>query len=268
MTPVWTVVSGKGGVGKSTLAASLAVGLAKRKLPVVLVDMDTGLRNLDMMLGLENRVMFDLVDVVDGNAELDQALVLDPLRPNLALLNSSQIHEGAALALEAFGPIVDTLRQRFAHVIIDCPSGVGASFRVCTAVATDVIVCVTPDETAMRDADRVVGLLRQRGNQTLWLVVNRIRADWVRRRTMYAPSVIAQTLDVPLAGVLHEDEEVLRCQTARKAVIESDAVIWQTMDEIVRRLLGERVPFVGLPEPDGSKEPGKPRFGKKRKERT
>ena len=113
MTPVWTIVSGKGGVGKSTLAASLAVGLAKRKLPAVLIDMDTGLRNQDMLLGLENRIMFDLVDVVDGSATLDQALVQDPLRPKLTLLSSSQIHEGAVLSLEEFRPIVDALRQRF-----------------------------------------------------------------------------------------------------------------------------------------------------------
>jgi len=262
---VWTIVSGKGGVGKSTLAASLAVGLAKRKQPVVLIDMDTGLRNQDMLLGLENRVMFDLVDVVDGNAELAQALVHDPLRPNLTLLSSSQIHEGAALSLEAFDPVIQQLRQRFAHVIIDCPPGVGASFRVCTAVATDVIVCITPDEIAMRDADRVVGLLRQRGNPALWLVVNRLRADWVRSRSMYAPQVIAQTLDIPLTGVLYEDEEVLRCQIARKAVIESDAVIWQTMDEILRRLLGERLPFTGLPEPDDQSGKRRRRRGKKSK---
>jgi len=265
MAPVWTIVSGKGGVGKSTLAASLAVGLAKRRLPVVLIDMDTGLRNQDMLLGLENRVMFDLVDVVDGNAELDQALVHDPLRPNFALLSSSQIHEGAAVSLESFRRIVDVLRERFAHVIVDCPPGVGISFRMCTAVATDVIVCVTPDEVALRDADRVAGLLRQHGNPALWLVVNRLRADWVRNRSMYAPNVIAQTLDIPLAGALYEDEEVLRCQIARKAVIESDAVIWQLADEILRRLLGEKVPFKGLPQPGGPKESGKRFFGKKRR---
>ena len=256
MTPIWTIVSGKGGVGKSTLAASLAVGLAKRKKPVVLVDMDTGLRNQDMLLGLENRVMFDLVDVVDGNATLEQALVHDPTRPNLTLLSSSQIHEGAVVALEALSPVIDTLRGRFSHVIIDCPPGVGASFRLCGAVATEVIVCVTPDEIALRDADRAVGLLRHRGNPPLWLVVNRVRADWVRNRSMYAPQVIAQTLDVPLAGILYEDEEVLRCQLARKAVIESDAVIWQTMDDILRRLLGEKVPFTGLPEPETSRGAG------------
>lgn len=265
LAPVWTIVSGKGGVGKSTLAASLAVGLAKRRLPVVLIDMDTGLRNQDMLLGLENRVMFDLVDVVDGNAALDQALVQDPLRPNFALLSSSQIHEGAALSLEAFQPIIHTLRQRFAHVIIDCPPGVGMSFRLCTAVATDVIVCITPDEIALRAADRVAGLLRRRGNPTLWLVVNRLRADWVRNRSMYAPNVIAQTLDIPLAGTLYEDEEVLRCQIARKAVIESDTVIWQIMDDILRRLLGEKVPFKGLPEPESPRESDKWLFGKKRK---
>lgn len=254
MTPVWTIVSGKGGVGKSTLAASLAVGLAKRKMRVVLIDMDTGLRNQDMLLGLENRVVFDLIDVIDGNATLDQALVQDALRPTLTLLSSSQIHEAAAIALEEFRVIIDTLRERFSYVIIDCPSGIGAAFRLCSAVASDVIVCTTPDEIAIRDADRVVGLLRQRGDQPLWLVINRIRADWVRRRSMYSPKVIAQTLDVPLVGALNEDEEVLRCQIARKTVIESDAMIWQTMDDILRRLLGEKVPFEDLPEFE--KKPG------------
>ena len=115
----------------------------------------------------------------------------------------------------------------------------------------------------MRDADRAIGLLRQRGNQPLWLVVNRVRSDWVKRRTMYAPKVIAQTLDVPLAGVLQEDEEVLRCQFARKTVIESDAKIWQTMDEILRRLLGEKVPFDDIAETETKRGFGARLLGKK-----
>ncbi len=249
MTPVWTLVSGKGGVGKSTLAASLAVGLAKRRKPVVLVDMDTGLRNQDMLLGLENRVVFDLIDVIDGSATLDQALVQDPLRPKLTLLSSSQIHDPASIALEEFRMIIDALRERFDYVIIDCPSGIGSSFRLCSAVATEIIICTTPDEIALRDADRVAGLLRQYNKTLLWLVVNRVRPEWVQRRSMYTPKVISQTLDVPLVGVMYEDEEILRCQLARKTVIESDARVWQIADGILRRMMGEDVPLEELPEP-------------------
>ncbi len=264
MTPVWTIVSGKGGVGKSTLAASLAAGLAKRKRKVVLIDMDTGLRNQDMMLGLENRVVYDLVDVVDGNATLEQALVQDQLRPNLTLLSSSQIHDSAVISPPEFQTVIEALSERFAHIIIDCPSGISTAFRTCTAAATEVVVVTTPDEIALRDADRVLGLLRQRGNPPTSLVVNRIRTDWVLQRNMYTPKVISQTLDVPLIGVLPEDEEVQRCLIARKAVIESDAQIWQTMDDIVRRLLGERVPLNDLPDPE--RKPGlwARLFGKKR----
>lgn len=243
MIPIWAIVSGKGGVGKSTLAASLAVGLAKRKKNVVLMDMDTGLRNLDMMLGLENRVVFDLVDVIDGNASLEQAFVQEKLRPHLRLLSSSQIHDPATITLKDFLPIIEALKQRSEHIIIDVPSGIGSCFQMCTTVATEVIIVTTPDDIALRDADRVIGLLRQDGNQPLSLVVNRIRRDWVAQRIMYAPEVVSQTLDVPLVGTIDEDEEVLRCLIARKTVIESDGEAWQTMDNILRRLIGEKIPM-------------------------
>ena len=243
MVPVWTVVSGKGGVGKSTLCASLAAGLARRGLRVVLLDMDTGLRNLDMLLHIENRVIFDLVDVVDGEADLAQALVADRQRPGLFLLSSSQIHDAAAISREDFEAVLRTLRESFDHILIDCPSGIGHSFRLCTQAATDAIVVTTPDEIAMRDADRVLGLLRQREGIAAHLVVNRVRPDWVAARAAYSPQVIAQTLDARLAGYLREDEEVLRCLIERRLLIESDTVLWQEVDAILRRLLGERIPI-------------------------
>ncbi|MDR3051025.1 MAG: septum site-determining protein MinD [Oscillospiraceae bacterium] len=267
MTPVWAVVSGKGGVGKSIIAVSLAVGLASRGHRVVLMDMDTGLRNLDLMLGLENRVLFDLVDVMDEHATLEQALVVDKQRPNLSLLSTSQIAVPSAIAATFFKRLVNMLRTRFAYVIIDCPSGVGHTFTLCMDVITDAIVVTTSDDIAIRDADRVVGMIRSRGAERpgeegptrLHLIINRIRPDWVARRMQYPPEVVARTIDAPLAGALLEDDEVPRCLIARRPIIEGDGKTWETMDAILRRLMGENIP---LPSMMGERR----LFGKRRRQ--
>ncbi len=243
MTPVWAVISGKGGVGKSVIAASLAVGLASRAYKVVLIDMDTGLRNLDLMLGLENRVLFDLVDIMDGHATLAQALVVDKQRPNLALLSTSQIHTPQTITEEFFCRLMDQLRGKFDYIVMDCPSGVDYTFGLAMRVMTDAVIVTHSDDIAMRDADRVVGLLRHRTDIDLHLVVNRVRPDWVSERLQYTPEAVAQTLDVPLVGVLYEDDEVARCVIARRPIIESDGKTWEQMDAALRRMMGEAAPI-------------------------
>lgn len=241
MTPVWMVASGKGGVGKTTIATSLAVGLAERNLNVVLVDLDMGKRNVDLLLGMENKVVFDIVDVMDEVCPLNQALVKDKKRPHMKLLFASQIHDPRVLSASALEKIIRQLKKKFQYIVIDCPTGTGNLLLAAREVATHAVVVTTGDDIAMRDADRVGGLLKQNKELLCYTLVNRVRPDWVERGNMYAPQVVAQTLDMPLLGYLNEDDQVQLAQRRHQPIIETDGYAWQSMDAALRKLLGERV---------------------------
>ena len=201
------VTSGKGGVGKTTTTANVGVALAAGGARVVLVDADVGLRNLDIVLGLEARVRHHVLDVLEGNAELDDALVSDKRVSGLKLLAASQTREKDDVDTPAFRGLIDQLRERFDYVLIDCPAGIEKGFQNAIAGADEAIIVCTPEVSAVRDADRVVGLLGERVKITL--IVNRLRPSLVRRGKMLSVEDVNAILRLPLLGVIADEPEVI-----------------------------------------------------------
>jgi len=201
------VTSGKGGVGKTTTTANVGVALAASGARVVLIDADVGLRNLDIVLGLEARVRHHVLDVLEGHAELDAALVSHKRLPSLKLLAASQTREKDDVDIAAFRGLVDQLRGRFDYVLIDCPAGIEKGFQTAIAGADEAIVVCTPEVSAVRDADRVVGLLGERVKITL--IVNRLRPSLVRRGKMLSVDDVNAILRLPLLGVIADEPGVI-----------------------------------------------------------
>ncbi len=201
------VTSGKGGVGKTTTTANVGVALAATGARVVLIDADVGLRNLDIVLGLEARVRHHVLDVLEGNAELDDALVSDKRVPSLKLLAASQTREKDDVDTNAFRGLVEQLRERFDYVLIDCPAGIEKGFQNAIVGADEAIIVCTPEVSAVRDADRVVGLLGERVKVTL--IVNRLRPALVRRGKMLSVDDVNAILRLPLLGVIADEPGVI-----------------------------------------------------------
>ena len=179
MCEVIVITSGKGGVGKTTATANIGTGLAKLDKKVVLVDTDIGLRNLDVVIGLENRIVYNLIDVVEGNCRLKQALVKDKHYPGLYLLPAAQTRDKSAVSPEQMVKLVEELRQHFDYVLLDCPAGIEQGFRNAIAGADRAIIVTTPEVAAIRDADRIIGILESEGMIQLDLLINRIRPEMV-----------------------------------------------------------------------------------------
>jgi septum site-determining protein MinD len=201
------VTSGKGGVGKTTTTANVGVALASTGARVALVDADVGLRNLDIVLGLEARVRHHVLDVLEGNAELDDALVSDKRVPTLKLLAASQTREKDDVDTAAFKGLIDKLRERFDYVLIDCPAGIEMGFQNAIVGADEAIIVCTPEVSAVRDADRVVGLLGDRIKTTL--IVNRLRPSLVKRGKMLSVDDVNAILRLPLLGVIADEPGVI-----------------------------------------------------------
>lgn len=201
------ITSGKGGVGKTTTTANVGVALASTGARVVLIDADVGLRNLDIVLGLEARVRHHVLDVLDGNAELDDALVSDKRVATLKLLAASQTREKDDVDTAAFKDLVDRLRERFDYVMIDCPAGIEMGFQNAIVGADEAIIVCTPEVSAVRDADRVVGLLGDRVKTKL--IVNRLRPSLVKRGKMLSVDDVNAILRLPLLGVIADEPGVI-----------------------------------------------------------
>ena len=181
MSEVIVITSGKGGVGKTTTTANIGTGLAKLDKKVVMIDTDIGLRNLDVVMGLENRIVYNLVDVVEGNCRLKQALIKDKRYSNLFLLPSAQTRDKSSVSPEQMKKLVDELRAEFDYVLLDCPAGIEQGFKNAIAGADRAIIVTTPEVSAIRDADRIIGLLEAEELKKIELVINRIRMDMVKR---------------------------------------------------------------------------------------
>jgi septum site-determining protein MinD len=201
------VTSGKGGVGKTTTTANIGAALAAGGASVVLVDADVGLRNLDIVLGLEARVRHHVLDVLEGLATLDDALVTDKRVPSLRLLAAAQTREKDDVDTAAFRDLIGTLRDRFDFVLIDCPAGIEKGFTNAIAGADEAIVVCTPEVAAVRDADRVVGLLGE--GRRVTLIVNRLRPALVRKGKMLSVDDVNDILHLPLLGVIAEGPDVI-----------------------------------------------------------
>ncbi len=246
MSEVIVVTSGKGGVGKTTSTANIGAGLARMNKKVVLVDTDIGLRNLDVVMGLENRIIYNLVDVVEGNCRVKQALIRDKHYPGLYLLPSAQTRDKSAVSPEQMIKLADSLTQIFDYVILDCPAGIEQGFRNATAAAQRAVVVTTPEVSAIRDADRIIGLLEAGGLKKIDLVVNRIRVDMVRRGEMMSVEDVLDILAVHLLGAVPDEEHVVVAANHGEYVVGSDTLSGQAYMNIARRITGETVPLLDL----------------------
>lgn len=246
MNEVIVVTSGKGGVGKTTSTANIGAGLARLNKKVVLVDTDIGLRNLDVVMGLENRIIYNLVDVVEGNCRIKQALIRDKHYPHLYLLPSAQTRDKSAVTPEQMIKLVDSLKEIFDYVLLDCPAGIEQGFRNAIAAADRAIVVTTPEVSAIRDADRIIGLLEGAGIKKIDLVVNRIRMDMVRHGQMMSVEDVIDILAVNLLGAIPDEESVVIAANHGEPVIGSDTISGQAYLNIARRVLGETVPLTDL----------------------
>ncbi|GIM44599.1 septum site-determining protein MinD [Collibacillus ludicampi] len=246
------ITSGKGGVGKSTTSANIGTALALSGKKVCLVDTDIGLRNLDVIMGLENRIIYDIVDVVTGQCRLEQALIKDKRFEHLYLLPASQTKDKSALSPETVRKIVDELKQKFDYVVIDCPAGIEQGFKIAIAGAEKAIVVTTPENAAVRDADRVIGLLEGAKIHGPKLVINRIKPHMVRHGDMLDIDEIVAVLAIDLLGVVPDDEWVISCANrGEPAVLNPNSKASMAYRNIARRIMGDSVPLMVLQEERG-----------------
>ena len=235
MGEVIVITSGKGGVGKTTTAANIGTGLAMLDKRTVVVDTDIGLRNLDVILGLENRIVYNLVDVINGNCRLKQALIKDKRHPELFLLPSAQTIK-----------LTEELREEFDFVLLDCPAGIEQGFRNAIAGADKALVVTTPEVSAIRDADRIIGLLEAEDIRDIHLIINRLRPDMIARGDMMSVEDVIEILAVDLIGTILDDEQIVIAANQGEPLSGRNSQAEEEYRNICRRLLGEEVPFAEL----------------------
>jgi len=244
---VITITSGKGGVGKTTITANLGAAMAAQGSKVVCIDADIGLRNLDVILGLENRIVYDLVDVVEGRCRLRQAMIRDKRLPGLFLIPAAQTRDKTAVSPSDMVNLCDELRADQDWILIDSPAGIERGFRNAIAPSDFVIVVTNPEVSAVRDADRIIGLIEAEEKGPPDLIINRLNLDMVRRGDMITTEDVVELLAVKLIGIIPEDERVV-ISTNRGIPISLDgkSLAGEAYRNIARRIQGEQVPFLDL----------------------
>ena len=250
MSEVIVVTSGKGGVGKTTTSANVGSGLALSGKKVVLVDADIGLRNLDVVLGLENRIVYNIVDVVEGNCRVSQALIRDKKNQNLYLLPAAQTRDKDAVSTDQMKKLTDELRTEFDYIIIDSPAGIEQGFKNSIAAADRALIVTTPEISAIRDADRIIGLLEANDIKNNRLIVNRLRPDMVKRGEMMSVDDVIEILAIELIGVVPDDENVvISTNTGDPIVLKfENSLAGRAYLNIAKRIMGEEVEYLNLYE--------------------
>jgi septum site-determining protein MinD len=244
MGKVVTITSGKGGVGKTTIAANMGVALAALGKRVVCLDADIGLRNLDVVMGLENRIVYDIVDVVEGRCKMRQALIKDKRLSELYLLPAAQTRDKSAVKPADLVRVCDQLRADHDFVLIDSAAGIEEGFRTAIAPADLILIVTNPEVSAVRDADRIIGLLEAAEKDPAKLIVNRLKPEMVNRGDMLDTGDVLEILAVELIGIVPEDESVLvSTNRGRPVAMDDKSPAGQAFRNIARRLLGEDVPF-------------------------
>ncbi|MBQ6886950.1 MAG: septum site-determining protein MinD [Lachnospiraceae bacterium] len=244
MSEVIVVTSGKGGVGKTTTSANVGTGLAAKGKKVVLIDTDIGLRNLDVVMGLENRIVYNLVDVVEGNCRVKQALIKDKRHPSLYLLPSAQTKDKSAVREDQMVKMIEYLKQHFDYIILDCPAGIEQGFKNAIAGADRALVVTTPEVSAIRDADRIIGLLEANEFTKIDLIINRLRVDMVRRGDMMSSADVTDILSIPLIGIVPDDENVVIATNQGEPLVGNNTLAGKAYQNICCRVLGQEVPFM------------------------
>jgi septum site-determining protein MinD len=249
---VITITSGKGGVGKTTATANIGAALAKLGHKVVCLDADIGLRNLDVILGLENRIVYDLVDVVEGRCRLPQAMIKDKQLPNLTLIPAAQTRDKSAVSPSDMIRLCNDLREIVDYVVIDSPAGIERGFRNAIAGADMVLVITNPEVSAVRDADRIIGLIEAEEKGPARLVLNRINQEMVDRGDMLDSQDVLELLAIELIGIVPEDESILvSANRGIPATLDENSLAGKAFANIARRINGEEVPFLDLQASSG-----------------
>jgi len=251
MSEVLVVTSGKGGVGKTTTTANVGTGLAKLNKKVVLIDTDIGLRNLDVVMGLENRIVYNLVDVVEGNCRMKQALIKDKRYPNLFLLPSAQTRDKSAVTPEQMKKLTEDLTDDFDYIILDSPAGIEQGFKNAISGADRAIVVTTPEVSAIRDADRIIGLLEASEINNINLVINRLRMDMIKRGDMMSIDDVIDILAVDLIGAVPDDENIVISTNQGEPLVGTDSLAGQAYLNICRRIMGEEIPLMDFDKNKG-----------------
>ena len=242
---VITVTSGKGGVGKTTTTANLGVALAASEQRVACIDADIGLRNLDVVLGLENRIVYDIVDVVEGRARLRQALIRDKRLPELCLLPAAQTRDKSAVSPAEMVQLVNDMRNDFDFVLIDSPAGIEQGFKNAVAPADEVIIVTTPEVSAVRDADRIIGLVEAEEKGPARLIINRLRPAMVQRGDMLSREDVLDILAIDLIGIVPDDEAIIvSTNRGTPVALHNHSPAGTAYRQIARRIMGEDVPIL------------------------
>ena len=251
MCEVIVVTSGKGGVGKTTSSANIGTGLAATGKRVVLIDTDIGLRNLDVVMGLENRIVYNLVDVIEGNCRIKQALIRDRRYPSLYLLPSAQTKDKSSVTPQQMVKMIDHLRNQFDYIILDCPAGIEQGFQNAVAGADRAFVVTTPEVSPVRDADRIIGLLEANEIHKIDLIVNRLRMDMVKRGDMMSIEDVIEILAIDLIGAVPDDDNIVISTNQGEPCVGNDSLAGQAYMNICRRVLGEEVEMLDLNAKEG-----------------
>lgn len=251
MSEVIVITSGKGGVGKTTTVANIGTGLAMLGKKVAVVDTDIGLRNLDVVLGLENRIVYNLVDVVNGSCRLRQALIRDKRHSELYLLPSAQTKDKTAVSPEQMIKLTQELREEFDYVLLDCPAGIEQGFKNAIAGADKAIVVTTPEVSAIRDADRIIGLLEAGDIRDIRLIINRLRPDMIARGDMMSVDDVLEILAVDLLGTILDDEQIVVATNQGEPLSGKNSQAEEEYQNICKRILGEDIPFVTIRQKKG-----------------
>lgn len=252
MGEVIVITSGKGGVGKTTTTANLGTGMALLGKKVVLIDTDIGLRNLDVVMGLENRIVYDIVDVIEGTCRLKQALIKDKRFDGLYLLPAAQTRDKNSISPQQMVTLCEELKKEYDFIVVDCPAGIEQGFKNAIAGADRAMVLTTPEVSAVRDADRIIGLLEANEIRNPQLIINRVRQDMVKRGDMMSIEDIIDILAIRLIGVVPDDENIIiSTNRGEPAVNDIKSIAGQAYRNITRRIIGEDVPLMDLNTSEG-----------------
>ena len=249
---VVTISSGKGGVGKTTATANLGISLASLGKKVVVIDADIGLRNLDVIMGLENRIVYDLVDVVEGRSKLRQAMIKHKKFDDLFLIPAAQTRDKMAVSPADMVKLVDELREDFDYILIDSPAGIERGFRNALEPADEVLIVTNPEVSAVRDADRIIGLIEAAEKGPGRLIINRLKTELVKKGEMLSSDDVFDILGLSIVGIIPEDELVLSASNSGIPVtLNMHSKAGMAFNNVARRVIGEDVPFMNLDESPG-----------------
>ncbi len=249
---VITISSGKGGVGKTTATANLGISLAGLGKKVVVIDADIGLRNLDVIMGLENRIVYDLVDIVEGRSKLRQAMIKHKKFEDLFLIPAAQTRDKMAVSPEDMIKVTDELREDFDYILIDSPAGIERGFRNALEPADEVLIVTNPEVSSVRDADRIIGLIEAAEKGPGKLIINRLKTDLVQKGEMLSADDVFDILGLMIIGIIPEDELVLSASNSGIPVtLNLDSKAGMAFNNIARRIIGEDVPFMNLEDNPG-----------------